>query len=53
MFTINGRTQSQQASAHADACLAYAREALAAGDTAEAQRHVNAAEAWNNRARVL
>ena len=46
MFTINGRTDAQQAMAHGEACLTYAREALAEGRTMEAEGHVYAAENW-------
>ncbi len=37
---------------HADACMTYAREALAEGDVRAAEKHVNAAQAWNDAARA-
>lgn len=46
MFTINGRTQSEQAERHGDACMQYAREALAAGDADYAEAKLHAAELW-------
>lgn len=51
MFTKPGRTQSEQAEAHGNACLEYAREALAEGKPHEAEAHVNAAENWFRAAR--
>ncbi len=42
----------EQCFRHADACMTYAREALAAGDVRAAEKHVNAAQAWNDAART-
>lgn len=53
MFTKPGRTQSEQAEAHGNACLEYAREALAAGNPNEAEAQVNAAENWFRAARNM
>lgn len=51
MFITPGRTEAEQMFAHADACMEYAREALAEGKTLEAERQVTAAQLWTDRAR--
>ena len=53
MYAKPGRTQSQQAEAHGDACLTYAREELANGRPNAAAEQVDAAENWFARARAL